>query len=140
MPSLKPVVSAISFEEFGSKSHSRNPLIFGLFERIDMVEQVGSGINRIKEEMERAGLSEPVFKTDGLFTIVFYRPVEKTSVKTSVKILEYIQDNPKITIPELAEKINKTTRTIEMAISKLKNEGKLKRVGPDKGGHWLVLK
>ena len=54
--------------------------------------------------------------------------------------MEYIQDNPKITIPELADKINKTTRTIEMAISKLKNEGRLKRIGPDKGGYWQVIK
>ncbi len=42
------LVSAISFEEFGSKSLSRNPLVFGLFERMNMVEQIGSGIGRIK--------------------------------------------------------------------------------------------
>jgi len=49
------LVSAISPEEFGKKSSSRNPLIFGLFERINMVSQVGSGIHRIKESIKNAG-------------------------------------------------------------------------------------
>ena len=138
------LVSAISPEEFGTKSVSRNPLLFGLFQRMYMVEQIGSGINRIKSALNKAKLPEPKFKTKGMFNIVFRRPSkdisQKTSVKTSVKIMEYIQDNPNITIPELADKINKTTRTIEMAISKLKNEGRLKRIGPDKGGYWQVIK
>ncbi len=72
------LVSAISQEEFGTKSSSRNPLVFGLFQRMDMVEQVGSGIRRIKKDIREAGLPEPVFKTKGMFTIVFERPIEKT--------------------------------------------------------------
>ncbi|WP_425640224.1 ATP-binding protein [Algoriphagus yeomjeoni] len=55
--------SAISLVGFGTKSHSRNPLIFGLFLRIHMVEQVGSGIDRIRDLMKKANLPEPVFKT-----------------------------------------------------------------------------
>ncbi|MFO7719048.1 MAG: ATP-binding protein [Gillisia sp.] len=31
------LVSAITPKKFGTKSHSRNPLVFGLFERINMV-------------------------------------------------------------------------------------------------------
>jgi len=27
-----------------------------------------------------------------------------------------------------------------MAIAKLKKEGRIKRMGPDKGGHWEVIK
>jgi len=72
------LVSAISLEEFGTKSSSRNPMVFGLFQRMDMVEQVGSGIRRIKADIHEAGLPEPVFKTKGMFTIVFERPIEKT--------------------------------------------------------------
>lgn len=46
------LTSAISLVDFGTKSHSRNPLIFGLFVRIRMVEQVGSGIGRIRDLMK----------------------------------------------------------------------------------------
>lgn len=67
------LVSSIPPEEFGSKSSSRNPLIFGLFERIKFVEQVGSGINRIRTLIKNSGLPEPVFKTEGMFTVIFFR-------------------------------------------------------------------
>jgi ATP-dependent DNA helicase RecG len=33
-------------EDFGHKSVPRNPLLFGLFYRMDLVEQIGSGIRR----------------------------------------------------------------------------------------------
>jgi ATP-dependent DNA helicase RecG len=61
--------------DFGRKSMTRNPLIFGLFTRMDLVEQVASGIPRMREEMQEAGLPEPIFSTDGgFFTVEFKRP------------------------------------------------------------------
>lgn len=39
------LVSAINRADFGKRSLSRNPLIFGLFARMQLVEQVGSGID-----------------------------------------------------------------------------------------------
>ena len=68
------LVSVISAKEFGTKSHSRNPLVFGLFERIDMVEQIGSGISRIREEIQKRGLPNPEFNTEGMFSVIFTRP------------------------------------------------------------------
>ncbi len=43
----------IKEEEFGKRSLSRNPLIFGLLQKLDLVEQVGSGINRIRGAMKK---------------------------------------------------------------------------------------
>ena len=63
----------------------------------------------------------------------------KTSVKTSEKILEAINSNNQITISELAEIIGVTTRSIERNIQNLQQEGKLVRIGPDKGGHWKII-
>jgi len=56
-----------------------------------------------------------------------------------VKIVHMISDNPKITIPEMAEALGITTRAVEKQIAKLKREGKIKRIGPDKGGYWKAL-
>jgi predicted HTH transcriptional regulator len=63
---------------------------------------------------------------------------EKTSGKTSGKIIELILQNASITIPEMASKIGITERSIERNIRKLQAEDKLKRIGPAKGGHWVV--
>ena len=46
------LISSIPPEKFGTMSHTRNPLIFGLFERIRLVEYVGSGIMRMRESMK----------------------------------------------------------------------------------------
>lgn len=50
-----------------------------------------------------------------------------------------MMEKPKITIPELSEKIGISTRSIEKAISKLKKDGLLKRIGSTKSGHWKII-
>ena len=51
-----------------------------------------------------------------------------------------MRNNQMITIPEIAEKLNKTERAIQMQISKLQARELIARIGPAKGGHWEVLK
>lgn len=160
------LTSAISLADFGTKSHSRNPLIFGLFVRIRMVEQVGSGIGRIKDQMKDAKLSEPQFKTDGMFTVILPRAVEKSSGKssgkllpenwsltkelliekapakigkTSLKILEMVYNNKYITIPEMAKSINITERAIEKNIQKLKEQNLIARKDGERSGYWRLI-
>lgn len=123
--------------EAGKRSHSRNPLIFGLFTRMDMVERIGSGISRMEDLMIRANLPKPAYSIEGMFTVTFQRPV-KTSEKTSEKILRIIEKEPEITIRELSERLKKTTRSVEMQLRKLSMESKILRVGPAKGGYWRI--
>ena len=137
------LVSAIPESEFGKRSHSRNPLIFGLFARMHLVEQVGSGIGRIQDLMQGVGLPEPDFQKKGIFTVMLKRPVEsrvKSSLKSSLKIIELIRQNIHITIPELADQIGITTRAVDKQIANLKKEGIIERIGPDKGGYWKIIK
>ncbi|MDD4878544.1 MAG: winged helix-turn-helix transcriptional regulator [Candidatus Nanoarchaeia archaeon] len=53
--------------------------------------------------------------------------------KTREKILSAIKDNLSITTEELAERCSLTLKGIEWQISGLKQEGIIKRIGPDKG-------
>lgn len=46
---------------------------------------------------------------------------------------------PAITIPLLAQEIGITPRAVEKQIAKLQKEGLIKRIGPDKGGHWEIV-
>ncbi len=63
----------------------------------------------------------------------------KTPPKMTLKILEMLTENPDMTIPKLAQKINKSESAIKRSIRKLKRENCLKRIGPDKGGYWKVM-
>jgi len=60
-------------------------------------------------------------------------------VKTGDRILSLIVVQPEITIPELSVQIGITTRAIEKQVAKLQRDNRLRRVGPDKGGHWEVI-
>ena len=163
------LTSAIPLAEFGTKSHSRNPLIFGLFVRIHMVEQVGSGIGRIRDLMKTAKLPEPQFKTDGMFTVVLPRAIkssgknsgkssgestklgwdvskqsliDKSSVKigkSAWKILEMVHSDQFITIPEMAKKLGLTERGVEKNIQKLKEQNLITRKGGERSGYWELL-
>lgn len=53
----------------------RNKNICNLFSKTIFMEHVGSGINRMCEEMKRAGLAEPEFiDGNGFFKVVFWGP------------------------------------------------------------------
>ena len=64
----------------------------------------------------------------------------KSSLKTRDKILKIIEVTPSITLPELATKLDMSLAGIKKHIRQLQTEGSLRRIGPDKGGHWEVVK
>ena len=59
----------------------------------------------------------------------------KTKVKTPAEILDYFRENPDDSLAEVASAIGKSLSAVERASSKLAKEGKLRFVGPRKGGH-----
>ena len=61
------------------------------------------------------------------------------SVKTPVEILRCLGANPSMTLEDVATKIEKSLSAVERASAKLVKDGKLRYVGPQKGGHWEVL-
>ena len=64
---------------------------------------------------------------------------KSVGVKTIDKVEMLIKSNSNITIKEIAEKLDKSQRSIERAILKLKQCNKISRVGSDKTGFWKVL-
>ena len=63
----------------------------------------------------------------------------KGSLKSSLKILEILATDSHCTYDALAEKLGISRRAVTKQISNLRKEGKLRRIGPDKGGHWEVV-
>lgn len=134
------------------KSYPRNPLIAEAFYLAKDIERWGSGLRRIKEECDAAGVRVAFEKVSTGFQVTFYRSesettpqkTEKSRVKSREKsrekILELMMGNPSITTQVLAESVGLSIKGIEKAIRLLKKEGQLQRIGPDKGGHWEVVK
>lgn len=141
------LISGIPKNEFGKRSLSRNPLIFGLFERIRMVEQVGSGIGRMRDLMIEADLTEPEFSTEGMFTVTVRRPFDFNKwvdkwvdnlTDNRVNIIKAIHENSKVSKRELEEKVGLSATAIDNNLDALKDLGLIERVGGAKGGHWKI--
>ena len=60
-------------------------------------------------------------------------------VKSREKIIALLSQDNSLSAAALAERIGITPKAVEKHIAKMKAEGILKRVGPDKGGHWQVV-
>lgn len=65
--------------------------------------------------------------------------IAKGGQKTSERILAYLASNPKATRKELSEQIGVAQSAIQKHLKVLQSQGRLVRVGPDKGGHWEVV-
>jgi Fic family protein len=63
----------------------------------------------------------------------------KSSLKTEGRILALLRENNAMTIPEVAKALKLSSRAIDKQIEKLKKQGRLQRVGADKGGYWEVI-
>ena len=66
------------------------------------------------------------------------KTTQKKITKNQEKILEIINKNPKITRNELAKSIGITSDGIKYNLDKLRKENIIQRIGPDKGGYWIV--
>jgi len=155
----------ITFEKL-KKAHlscPRNELLADVFFKAGYIEAWGRGTIRIIEACRKAGLPDPEFsELTGGFLVAFTKAptdeVEKGSEKgkkkrlveglaerlveglaeSQRKMLDLIKRNPRVSKKELSAKIGISTTAIDKNIAQLKKKGILRRVGPDKGGHWEV--
>jgi ATP-dependent DNA helicase RecG len=89
-----------------------------------------------------------------MFSVTFFKADLKTDLKADLKadlktdlkdlsiddkIIEAILVNKKISIPDMAKIINRGITVTKETINRLKEEGKIKRIGSAKGGHWEVI-
>jgi ATP-dependent DNA helicase RecG len=132
----------------------RNPLIAKAFFWIKFAEDVGSGTSKIIQWCQEWGLPEPTYEeAGGSFVTVLHNPkpeegegLEKGGQRSKVKsreksrekILRLIGENPAITTEELARTTGLSIAGVEKNIKALKQQDLLRRMGPDKGGHWEV--
>lgn len=133
-------------------SNIRNPILVSYVAKgLLPYHGLGSGIKRALSEWPEIDFTDD---RDGcLFTATVHRkPINelelvnivpksssKSSPKTEQQIIELIRENASITTEQLGEALGITKRAVLKQIEKLKDQGRLQRVGPARGGHWEVL-
>lgn len=86
----------------------------------------------LRQALEADGTSEaPV-------TTPVKTPVE-TRVKTEDQLLAVLAARPEATLAEAAGHLGKSVSAVERAARRLRDRGRLRHVGPQKGGHWELV-
>jgi len=153
--------TGITVEQLSGPHRSKptNPLIAEAFHRTGAVEVWGRGTNRVIAMCKQHGAAAPTFVEQQGFLVVTFKaqmaaesPMnkemqqgslkgsQKSTQKSSQKILQLLFHEPSITIERLSSELGISERAVKKQLRNLKQQGFLNRVGPDKGGHWQVLK
>ena len=139
------------------RSEQYNPKIANAFFRAGYVEAWGRGIENMCKLCADCGviMEYTVHPCDVMleFKIPTLETLEKrdemvnlgtgsqkSSQKSSQKIIDLIASNPSVTTQELADSLGVSRRSIAKAVAKLQKNGIIRRVGPDKGGYWQIVK
>ena len=106
-----------------------------LQEKLGLDESVTKYVMRVAEGL--IGHPERVLSEVALNETQGYS--QKSSQKNSQIIVDLIKERPEITTTEMAEIIGVSRRSIVNITNRLQEECVIRRVGPDKGGHWEVI-
>ena len=126
-----------------------NPDVANVLFVAGKIESWGRGIDLIRNACEAHGTPAPRFECDSAgfwVEVAFPEVIEPlitlvaTLVKTPAEILRCLSANPTMTPAEVAAEIEKSLSAVVRASARLVKDRKLKHVGPQKGGHWEVLK
>lgn len=84
-------------EYLGVKSVPRNPLLFGIFHRMALVEKIGSGIKRIRQMCRDYEVAEPVFEvSEHWVTTTFNRPTGQVTDEVISEVLSQPESQPEL--------------------------------------------
>lgn len=128
--------------------------------RVGYIDSWGRGIEKITDACKAAGLPEPVIEENSggvavelLKTPTSEKPasegngddfgtilerIRKEFGSEPAKAFDIIRQHPEFTTEQIAERLEKTPRTVENYIAKLKKAGFIIRRGPKLGGYWEV--
>jgi ATP-dependent DNA helicase RecG len=142
------LVKGLTPENFGKISMLRNPGIANLFQRIDYIEKMGTGIERIRLALKAAKVPKVQYELNPVYVkAVFPRPKismpttaqETTQETTQEIILKLIKNNPSVTRNDLADKTGLSPDGVKYHLALLKRQGIIKHTGSTKKGKWEAI-
>jgi len=113
-------------------SKLRNRIIGRVFKELKMIEQWGSGIQRIIAECRNAGLKDPLFEEIGhIFRVTIFtnslKPLEMDKIDT--KIFNLIDKSEGLGTIEIAKKVSLSTRAVRTRLTRLMDRGIIIAIG-----------
>ena len=141
-------------------SHPANPDVANAFFRAGKIESWGRGIDLIRDSCLTLGYPAPRFDYDGTGLWVVFpfaadasgttqETTQETTLETTLettqdtaqRILAWLRAEPHLSRRELALRLGGLSEEgVRYHLNKLRNAGRIRHIGPTKGGRWEVLK
>ena len=130
---------------------AKNPMLAWFFVNIGRADWMGSGIRNLYKYTKIYSGGEPeLIEGDVFKTIVPLSGTSRTvhgvldvpdvlENEAVLLILNSIANEPTVTYAQLSEKLTMNRKTIQRHIQRLKESGKLKRIGSERSGHWKIV-
>lgn len=136
-------------EDFARKAEEPvmlNPKIVNVLFKTALIESFGTGFERTFKECKKAGVKYSYENTKSGFRFTFMRPlghknvqdINKKMSKTEEVVLAAIKADNSITAKKIAEKIDKSEKTVYRAIRFLRENHYIVRKGNDFDGIWII--
>ena len=158
---LPPAITPENIEEVHA-SYPRNKNLAFAFYKAGFIESWGRGWQKICDGFLAAGLPKPTIESkQGGVLVTFQRnnvniakpdsidtqDVAENIVENIVeklptmrgRIVKIVWMNPYASAQSISEKIGIAPRNVQEHLRKLQDQGIIRRVGPDKGGHWEII-
>jgi ATP-dependent DNA helicase RecG len=116
-------------------SKIRNRVIARVFQELHLIEQWGSGIQRMITLCQEAGVAPPYFEEiSNRFRVTFYykkiAPVSLDNINSS--IIKIIQEHGPISTAKIAKLLNLSARTIRMKLIQMMEKGLIVEISRNK--------
>lgn len=132
--------------------YPKNPMIARFFKEIGWVDELGSGVRKVFRftPLYTSG-AKPVFVEEDVFKTIIplvadttqkttQETTQETTQKTEDRILEILKHYPEYGRVQISEALGDITEDgVKYHLDKLRKLGKIKHVGPSKGGHWEII-
>lgn len=129
------------------RSEQYNPKIANAFFRAGYVDAWGRGIENMCKLCADYGVKTEYTVHPCDVMLEFRIPQLDASDKRSEKVTENqaiiireMEKNPFVTAVSLAKILGISLRKTKENVKKLQQKGLVRRIGPDKGGHWQITK
>ena len=154
------VCRGITKENFGTISITRNSNIASLLHRIKYIEQMGTGIMRMKKSAKEAKVTMPKFELDGFFKVIFKRNNVDTSIgrqsatnrpqsaanqpqsagvaDRKQSIIKFLEKNGKVRVSELINIIGLSEGRVRDLLRQMAKDEIIEKIGKNRYAYYVL--
>jgi len=130
----------VTIDKLQEGQSTRNRLLMHLMEDVHLVENRGSGIDAMRDAMQKRGLPAPFFEDKRTaFLVKFYQktPVEVPLAEEEQRILAYVRKHGSIRRADVQELLGANEAQARYLLQKMQKAGQLRKEGRYRDTRYL---